>query len=263
MNKFLVAALMASAVGASSAASAQVRIENPISAGTQVVLRTAETVSGADQTLKVGRSVALELAQPVTVDGRTTIPAGTSATATVTSIDPSVAGRPGRIVARLQNLRFGSHTIRLAGGLEGTGMGTAMIPSGLSVRGYIDEDVPVDVIVPVILPNPVVLAMPVPPTAPAVAKETVVKETMVTTTRKPSLVIENTPSGTIVVSRPTEVRSTTIKTIDRPNDVITNVKTVRSIETTQGRTSRPRMPARGVAGDASVSQGGVVTRYTY
>ncbi len=247
MNRFLAAIVVASSIGGSVAASAQTRIETPIRSGTPVVLRTAEALGADGAPVKVGRVFSLELAQPIRTDGSVSIPAGTSATATVVSIKAPEAGRPGRIVARLQDLRFADRRIRLAGGLEGSGMGLAAIPAGLTVRGYVDEDVNAD--------RPVVISPPVM----AAAKPTIV----VPVGARPVLVIENGP------------KTGTPRSIDRPPVVVAN-------GTVQGSPSLVVLAPTAAAGSnkpvvvktrrlvkvaardsGTVESGGVVTRYTY
>jgi hypothetical protein len=258
MNRIIATLLAASTVAIAGSAAAQSRIETTIRSGTPVVLRTAETVA-SDAQLKVGRTFALELAQPIESDGRTAIPAGTSATATIVSVKPESNGRPGRIVARLQDLRFADRTIRLAGGLEGSGMGMASIPAGLTVRGYVDEDVMPDrAPVVAVAAREVVVVKPVPRevvidrtiVAPrSVAARPVVEPILVKRDPALTVIAKGTPQGSpalVALAPSTAVEASTPKAeaVTTTRRVVKVVRTVRKA-------------------DGVVDQGGVVTRYTY
>jgi len=263
MNRIIAAVLAASTVAVAGGASAQTRIETPIRSGTPVVLRTAETVA-TDAQLKVGRTFALELAQPIESEGRTTIPAGTSATATIVSVKPETAGKPGRIVARLQELRFADRRIRLAGGLEGTGMGMGSIPAGLTVRGYVDEDVMPDRAPMLVVAQPrqvVVTEVVGVPTAVAITGRPTLGRDPILVRRDPALAViaKGTPQGspalvalapdTAVAATPTAqaVKVSTSTTVTGPARIGKTVRVVRVVK----------------KADGVVDQGGVVTRYTY
>ncbi len=172
---------------------------------------------------------------------------------------PESNGKPGRIVARLQDLRFADRTIRLAGGLEGSGMGMASIPAGLTVRGYVDEDVMPDR-APVVAaaarevvvrpaPREVVVAdktvvVPHGPAARPVVEPILVK-------RDPALTViaKGTPQGSpalVALAPSTAVEASTPKAVA----VTTTRKVVKVVRTVR-------------KADGVVDQGGVVTRYTY
>jgi hypothetical protein len=262
MNRIIAAMLAASTVAVPGSAIAQTRIETTIRSGTPVVLRTAETVT-TDAQLKVGRTFALELAQPIESEGRTAIPAGTSGTATIVSVKPEANGKPGRIVARLQELRFGDRRIRLAGGLEGTGMGMGSIPAGLTVRGYVDEDVmperqPVVVAVAptrgvVVVENPVLLRGPHDRPAIAIDRMADAERGPMTVRRDPALTVvaKGTTQGSpaLVALAPATAVAATPLVVSTPR-IVTTTKTVKVV----------RVAKRA---DGMVEQGGVVTRYTY
>lgn len=258
MNRIIATLLAASTVAIAGTAGAQSRIESTIRSGTPVVLRTAETVA-TDARLKVGRTFALELAQPIEADGRTAIPAGTSATATIVSVKPESNGKPGRIVARLQDLRFADRTIRLAGGLEGSGMGMASIPAGLTVRGYVDEDVMPDRAPVVAVAAHEVVVKPAPREVVVVDKTVVVPHGPVArpvvepilVKRDPALTViaKGTPQGSpalVALAPSTAVEASTPKAVA----VTTTRKVVKVVRTVR-------------KADGVVDQGGVVTRYTY
>lgn len=259
MNRIIATLLAASTVAIAGSAAAQSRIETTIRSGTPVVLRTAETVA-TDAQLKVGRTFALELAQPIEADGRTAIPAGTSATATIVSVKPESNGRPGRIVARLQDLRFADRTIRLAGGLEGSGMGMASIPAGLTVRGYVDEDVMPDrAPVVAVAAREVVVVKPAPrevvvvdktAVAPrSTAERTVVEPILVKRDPALTVIAKGAPQGSpalVALAPSTAVEASTPREVA----VTTTRKVVKVVRTVR-------------KADGVVDQGGVVTRYTY
>jgi hypothetical protein len=270
MNRIIAAMLAASTVAVSGGAYAQARIETTIRSGTPVVLRTAETVT-TDAQLKVGRTFALELAQPIEADGRMTIPAGTSATATIVSVKPETAGKPGRIVARLQELRFADRRIRLAGGLEGTGMGLGSIPAGLTVRGYIDEDVMPDRAPMAIAAAPrevVVVERPVV----AVVEKPVVVAAMPAAGPDPILV-KRDPALTVVAKGAQQGSPALVALAPATAVTATPTAKVETVATSRAGGTTVTGPARVTSAvkvvrvvkkaDGVVDQGGVVTRYTY
>jgi hypothetical protein len=133
--------------------------------GTAVVLRTSEELTTEGKMLKVGRRFNLELAEPVTVNGHTVIPAGARAIGEVTEVrNKGMWGKSGGINARLVSLNAGDRTIRIAGTIDDKGKtGTAgvvasvaliplagffvtgtsaKIPMGTTVAGFTDEDLP-------------------------------------------------------------------------------------------------------------------------
>lgn len=249
----MAALLAATTVAAVAPATAQSRIDSPIRSGTPVVLRTAETVS-ADDRLKVGRTFSLELSQPIGMDGHATIPTGTSATATIVSVAPAADGRPGRVVARLRDLRYGDRRIRLAGGLEGTGMGIASIPAGLVVRGYVDEDVQADP-----LPAPVVAAAPVI-TAPAIRADAPQRVAVVPASDGKA-VARRDPTLSVVADG-AEQGSPALVAL-APSTAVPAAPVVREASTAVAKRTTVRVVRRVKRADGVVDTGGVVTRYTY
>lgn len=170
MDKLLFAAIAAacavpiaaSAETAENVASATVlplkRITVPISAGTPVALKTVQATTA----LRAGTVVEFELADPVEVGGKVVIPAGAIASAVVATVDRPAGSKPGRVTGRLQTLQYGDVRMRLIGGFEGTGSGMQepVVPAGLAVRGFIDENVPAYVAPPVMVSRPVIAALP-------------------------------------------------------------------------------------------------------
>lgn len=124
----------------------------------------AEGLTTKGKLLRVGQRFNLEVAAPVSVDGRVVIPAGFTAVGEITDVrNKGMWGKSGRINARLLYVRVGDRSIRLSGQLDDKGTtGTAgvvgaiavlpvagffisgtsaQIPVGAPVAGFIDEDV--------------------------------------------------------------------------------------------------------------------------
>ena len=135
-------------------------------AGTPIALRTREELTTKGKALRVGHRFQLEVADPVLVNGRVVIPAGSPATGEVTDVrNKGMWGKSGRINARLLYVRVGDRQIRLTGQFDDRGTtGTAgvvgavafvpvagffvtgtsaRVPLGAPVNAFIDEDVPV------------------------------------------------------------------------------------------------------------------------
>jgi hypothetical protein len=136
------------------------RITAPIAAGTPVSLKTVMPTTA----LKTGTTVSFELAEPIEVGGKVIVPAGATANAVISTVEHPSAGKPGRVTGRLQTLQYGDVRIRLIGGFEGLGSGMQepIVPAGLAVRGFIDENVPVYVAPPVMVSQPVIAKIPTP-----------------------------------------------------------------------------------------------------
>lgn len=137
-------------------------------AQTPVILRMSEELTTKKKKLRVGHRFNLEVAEPVMLEGSTVIPAGAPATGEITEVrNKGMWGKSGYIGAQLVQLRVGDRTIRLSGsfddkGVTGTGgvvaaiallpiagfftTGTsAVIPMGAQIKGYIGEDVQMNV----------------------------------------------------------------------------------------------------------------------
>lgn len=134
--------------------------------GTPVALRMREELTTKGKDLRVGHRFQMEVADPITVNGRVVIPAGTPATGEVTDVrNKGMWGKSGRINARVLYLRLGDRQIRMTGQFDDKGTtGTAgvvgavafvpvagffvtgtsaRVPLGAPVNAFIDEDVPV------------------------------------------------------------------------------------------------------------------------
>ncbi len=136
-------------------------------AQTPVIFKMSEELTTKKKLLRVGQRFNLEVAEPVTVNGTVVIPVGAPATGEITEVrNKGMWGKSGYIGAQLVQVRVGDRTIRLSGsfddkGVTGTGgvvaavaflpiagfftTGTsANIPIGSQVKGFIEEDVPLN-----------------------------------------------------------------------------------------------------------------------
>lgn len=168
----LVAAALATTIGTAGSAQrlvpaerTQIQADEILLAGTPVRLRLAEDVTTKGEMLWEGRRFHLEVAEPVMVEGRVLIPAGSMATGEVTRVyNKGSWGRSGKLSVSLVSVDVGARTIRLTGGSGDKGIigtpgvilslatfwplgfvftGTsAKLPMGTLVMGYIDEDLP-------------------------------------------------------------------------------------------------------------------------
>ena len=132
---------------------------------TPVQLRLREELTTKKKAVRVGQRFQLEVAEAVTVNGVVVVPVGTPATGEITEVrNKGMWGKSGYISARVVSMRVGDRSIRLSGtfddkGVTGTGgvvaavatvpllgfvmTGTsAMIPMGMQVKAFLDEDVP-------------------------------------------------------------------------------------------------------------------------
>lgn len=139
---------------------------NVLRTGTEVVLKTSEELTTKGKLLRVGQRFRLEVAEPVMLNGVVVIPAGSPAVGELTDVrNKGMWGKSGRINARVLYAQVNGRQIRLSGaiddkGVTGTGgvvaavaflpvagfftTGTsARIPLGATVKGFLDEDVPV------------------------------------------------------------------------------------------------------------------------
>lgn len=279
MNRILLAAL---ALAAPAAAQAQTvamepgapvkRIEAPITAGTPVVLRSMVTTTA----LRTGSVVPFELVKPIVVEGRTIVPAGAAATAVVSNVEAATKSRPGRVTGRLQSLQYGATTVRLIGGFEGTGAAEPTVPMGLTINGYVDENVPA------YLPPVPTKPIPVPPpvrmagieTAPIIATRVDHGPTVVTTTVERDTAIVAVPDRPVRAVPTLPKRPVVVETAKVTTTTVTPVTVAakplygetRSL-TTQTRRIEPKKPtvirSKVTTRDVTVESGGTTTHYVY
>lgn len=140
----------------------------------------AEPLTTEGKKLRVGQRFQLEVAEAITLDGQTVIPAGSPATGEITDVrNKGMWGKSGRINARVLYLRANGRQIRLTGQVDDKGVtgtvgvvaavalvpvvgffttGTsAKIPLGAPVTAFLDEDITL---------APVAALAPMPVTAP-------------------------------------------------------------------------------------------------
>lgn len=134
-------------------------------AGTPIQLRMMEEVTTKKKAAKVGQRFQLEVAAPVEVNGVEVIPAGSPAWGEITEVrNKGMWGKSGHLNARLLFVRVNGRQIRLTGTFDDKGKtGTAgvvgavafapvvgffltgtsaLLPKGMPVPAFIDEDVP-------------------------------------------------------------------------------------------------------------------------
>lgn len=192
MKIVIHAALAASLAFAPIAASAQ----NPPSVygaaaapavlrtGTSVPLRTLTELTTNGKMLKVGHRFQMETSEAVTLNGQTIIPAGSPAVGEVMSVrNKGMWGKSGAIEARVLYVTANGRQMRLSGSFDDKGTtGTAgvvgaivvlpvvgffvtgtsaKISAGSTVRAFLDEDVPLNIVATAVAP------MVIPPAAPA------------------------------------------------------------------------------------------------
>jgi hypothetical protein len=149
-----------------------------------VPLRLLDELTTKEKALHVGQRFHLETTESITVQGLTVIPTGTPAEGEITDVrNKGMWGKSGRFRARLLFLDLNGRRIRLSGtfddkghaggALAGTVSAIAFLPAGFfmtgtsahlaagtPVKGYIDEDVPLNL--PAV-PQSAVLTIPAQP----------------------------------------------------------------------------------------------------
>lgn len=133
--------------------------------GTEVPLRTSEGLTTKNKALRTGQRFRLSVAEDVKVSGQTVIPVGSPAMGEITDVrNKGMWGKSGHFTAQLLYVQVNGRQIRLSGTFDDKGVtGTAMvvtsvvlvplagffttgtsanIPAGSSVKGFVDEDVP-------------------------------------------------------------------------------------------------------------------------
>jgi len=160
--------------------------------GTEVPLRLSEELTTKGKKLRVGQRFRMEVAEDVVVQGMPVIPAGSPAVGEITDVrNKGMWGKSGHLGARILYATVNGRQIRMSGAFDdkGTAGGigatavsalvflpagffmtgtSARVPMGAAVKGFVDEDVPLNMVnaTPVAL---TVNAAPAAATAPAVA----------------------------------------------------------------------------------------------
>ena len=143
--------------------------ETVLRTGTPIALRIIEGVTTKDKAAKINDRVRMEVAEAVTLNNVTVIPAGSPAVGELTDVRyKGMWGKSGRIVGRVLTVNANGRTIRLSGTFDSKGgSGTAgavavsalvFLPAGFFmtgksaefvagsvVRGFIDEDINVTI----------------------------------------------------------------------------------------------------------------------
>ena len=173
--------------------------------GTEVPLRLSEGLTTKHKVLRTGQRFHLTVAGDVKVSGQTVIPVGSPAMGEITEVrNKGMWGKSGHFTAQLLYVEVNGRQIRLSGTFDDKGTtGTAAvvtsvvlvplagffttgtsanIPSGSTVKGFVDEDVPLTFAATA--PAPLVVTPSAPPmavpVAAPVAAPTVVPATAIT-----------------------------------------------------------------------------------
>ena len=167
------------AAPAAQAAPATVAPAAPISApvttnailrtGTEVPLRLEEELTTKHKKLRVGQRFHMSVAEPVMVNGVAVIPVGTPAIGEITDVrNKGMWGKSGHLAARILYLTVNGRQIHLSGTFDDKGVAggvgaavvsavvflpagffmtgtSAVVPAGSTVKGFIDEDVPLNI----------------------------------------------------------------------------------------------------------------------
>jgi hypothetical protein len=165
-------ALTMVAIAAAMPATAQVTMAQPsgqavLRTGTPISLRVLQGITTKNKVARINDRVRMEVAENVTVNDIVVIPAGSPAVGELTEVrNKGMWGKSGRLVARALTVNANGRTIRLSGtfdnkGGSGTGGAVAVsalvflpagffmtgksaeMPTGMVVKAFIDEDVPV------------------------------------------------------------------------------------------------------------------------
>ena len=171
--RFIAFAVVCAALPATGAAAQQVVMATPtatvLRSGTPIVLRMAQTITTKDKVAKINDRVRMEVAEAVILNNVTVIPAGSPAVGELTDVRyKGMWGKSGRLVGRALSVNANGRTIRLSGTFDTKGGGgtagavavsalvfapagffmtgkSAEFQAGSTVRGFIDEDVPLSI----------------------------------------------------------------------------------------------------------------------
>ncbi len=138
--------------------------DNVLRAGSTVSVRLLEELTTERKLARVGQRFRMEIAEPVKLNGKIVIPAGSPAQGEITSVrNKGMWGKSGHITARVLYATVGGRQIRLSGTFDDKGVtGTAgvvgsiaLVPlagffvtgtsarinSGTVIGAYLDEDI--------------------------------------------------------------------------------------------------------------------------
>lgn len=136
--------------------------------GTEVPLRLLEELTTKGKLLRVGQRVRMETSEPVVVQGVTVVPVGSPAVGEITEVtNKGMWGKSGHLSARVLYMNVNGRQIRLSGAFDDKGVAggvgavavsaivflpagffmtgtSAKLPIGTVVKGFVDEDVPLE-----------------------------------------------------------------------------------------------------------------------
>ena len=137
--------------------------------GTPVPLRLSEELTTKGKKLRVGQRFRMEVGENVIVQGVTVIPVGSPAVGEITDVrNKGMWGKSGHLGARILYVTVNGRQIRLSGAFDDKGVAggigaaavsalvflpagffmtgtSARIPTGAMVKGFVDEDVPLNI----------------------------------------------------------------------------------------------------------------------
>lgn len=161
-------------------------------AGTEIPVRTRTELTTEHKALRVGQRFEVETSEAVLLNGQVVLPAGTTGVGEVTMVrNKGMWGKSGHFAVRLLYLRVGTREIKLNGTIDdkGTAGGagavavsalvflpagffmtgtSARLPAGTAIKGFLDEDVPVEFAAGS-APPPLVVGAPAVPVVPVAA----------------------------------------------------------------------------------------------
>ena len=153
--------------------------------GTPVPLRLSEELTTKGKKLRVGQRFHMETAEPVIVQGVTVIPVGSPAMGEITDVrNKGMCGKSGHLAGRILYVTVNGRQIRLSGAFDDKGVAggvgavavsalvflpagffmtgtSAVIPAGASVKGFVDEDVQLNIAAAA--PAPLTVGVPAAP----------------------------------------------------------------------------------------------------
>jgi len=136
--------------------------------GTEVPLRLLEELTTKGKKLRVGQRFRMEVSEPVVVQGVPVIPAGSPAVGEITDVrNKGMWGKSGHLGARILYATVNGRQIRMSGAFDDKGKAggvgavatsavvflpagffmtgtSAKVPMGAPVKGFVDEDVPLN-----------------------------------------------------------------------------------------------------------------------
>jgi hypothetical protein len=177
---------------------------NILRAGMQIPLKMSEALTTEGKKLRIGQRVQLEVAETVSLNGQTVIPAGSPVTGEITDVrNKGMWGKSGRINGRILYVRANGNQIRLTGSFDDKGTtGTAgvvaaiafvpiagfittgtsaRIPLGAPVTAFLDEDVSVAfaAAAPAPVATPAAVPVATPPIVPVASTSVATKTSLV------------------------------------------------------------------------------------